>query len=98
MQVARTRKLTTKAYDVLHLLGAVDEGTMPGKMQNLEGVVRTTVQPLSWQDASTGISAFDSRLIITATDEVHGEVAQLLKMLERGDAPATRPTASPAAR
>ena len=92
VQPARARKLTTKTYDVMQLLGNVNDDTLPAKMKNLEEVVRTTVQPMSWQDQSTGISAFQSQLIVTAADEVHAGVEQLLKMLERGDGATTKPS------
>ena len=69
------------------------------RMNTLQSVITTTIQPGAWQNGATGIGAFDTRLIITASDEVQRDVEQLLKMLERKAAkpsetkPATRPAA-----
>jgi hypothetical protein len=56
----------------LQLLGNVDDGTLPGKMKNLENVVRTTVQPLSWQGCQHG----HQRVRIAAGDYRNGRSAR----------------------
>jgi beta-lactamase regulating signal transducer with metallopeptidase domain len=93
-QPAKAPKLTTKTYDVRNLLtGEITEQTTKAQMNELQRVVITTVQPATWQRGGSGIAAFDSRLIVTAPDDVHKEVAQLLKMLQRDVA---KPTTNPA--
>ena len=92
-QPAKAPKLTTKTYEVRNLLaGEITEQTTKAQMSELQRVVITTVQPSTWQRGGSGIAAFDSRLIVTAPDNVHQEVAQLLKMLQRD---ATKPTTNP---
>ena len=93
-QPAKAPKLSTKTYEVRNLLsGEITEQTTKAQMSELQRVVITTVQPATWQRGGSGIAAFDSRLIVTAPDDVHKEVAQLLKMLQRDAAkPTTNPT------
>jgi hypothetical protein len=75
------------------LSGEITEQTTKAQMSELQRVVMTTVQPSTWQRGGSGLAAFDSRLIVTAPDNVHQEVAQLLKMLQRDSAkPTTNPT------
>jgi hypothetical protein len=90
----RAQKVSTKTYDVHTLVGG--SGDPAAKLQELRQVVITTIKPSSWQNGATGISTFESRLIVTAADDVHDDIAQLLKMLG-SDSPTTKPAAAPPA-
>jgi hypothetical protein len=68
---------------------------IPGGMQPIEELLINTVATKTWADnGGTGsISYYDRMLIISQTQEVHGEIAQLLADL-RAARQATRPTLS----
>ncbi|HEV2293764.1 MAG TPA: M56 family metallopeptidase [Tepidisphaeraceae bacterium] len=91
--VAKQAKLVTEAYDVAHLLGSGTDEQLKSKLVELQRVIMSNVQPQTWGNRSAGVSTFDLRLIITAPEEVHRDVKELLKMLARhgGDTPATQP-------
>jgi hypothetical protein len=106
--VARPTKLLTKAYDVADLLkvpqlqlqgqpqqpGNMLGGEQPTSMDALTRTIFETVAPDSWRGAGgTGnISTYGTKLVVTASDEIHGEVANLLEMLR--DKPATQPAST----
>jgi beta-lactamase regulating signal transducer with metallopeptidase domain len=94
-QQARRPKLSTKTYDVRPLVGDLRDDALRAKVQELRQVVMTTVKPQFWEDRQTGISTFEARLIVTASEDVQQEVTDLLKMLAAdGGKPTTKPAAS----
>jgi hypothetical protein len=101
---ARPAKLATKAYDVADLLkvpqlqaqpqqpeGMFGGMAQPASMDALTQTIFETVAPDSWRGAggNGNISTYGTKLVVTASDEIHGEVASLLEMLR--DKPATQP-------
>jgi bla regulator protein BlaR1 len=101
---ARPAKLVTKAYDVADLLkvpqlqaqpqqpdGMFGGVAQPASMDALTRTIFETVAPDSWRGAggNGNISTYGTKLVVTASDEIHGEVASLLEMLR--DKPTTVP-------
>lgn len=110
---APAARLTTKAYDVADLLAAAqlpaNQGLGTTPMVDLTQTIMGTVAPQSWRNPQSGIEgsgtlgAYGTKIVVTATDEVHRDVAALLDMLRdkpatgraaaRGASPATVPAA-----
>ncbi len=88
-QPVKEPKLVTKAYDVADLFtvapgqaaGYVGGGFSP--MVELTNTITSAVAPESWrtQGGRGGISAYGSKLVVTAAEEVHRDVVGLLTML-----------------
>ena len=85
-QPARSAKVVTKAYEVDRLLvGRTTDERRKG-ISDLQQVIMTNAKPKIPADGSFAISAFDDRLIVTTSGDVHQHIEQLLKLLERDGA------------
>jgi beta-lactamase regulating signal transducer with metallopeptidase domain len=78
----RPAQTVVRAYEVDDLIGMA--GNPKGAAAELAKVVTGTVKPDYWRDPAGGpgtVSAFGNKLIVTASEPVHRQVAELLKVL-----------------
>jgi hypothetical protein len=69
--------MTPRAYDVRELIGEGDNATLKGRMEALKGVVTSATR----NQGLMSVASFESKLVVTAQQSIHQQVAEVLDLL-----------------
>jgi hypothetical protein len=88
------QNLSTRAYDVSDLVDSEgNDAKRETKMNQLIELISSTVAVDSWiaEGGSSSIKAFNAKLVVSAPESSHREVARVLEMLREKPAPRIAP-------